>query len=693
MSGVNHGESRGDSKHCQCPGDAEKTLDRVTDAFFALNGDWEFTYLNSGTTNLLNRPDTGLVGKNIWEEFPEAMNHAFKPRFQTAIETQTPIHFDDYYPPLETWFGVHAYPSETGLSVYFRDITAEKRYTERMTRIHEASRQLIHTETLEDIADIAVESANDILGFPAVAFYYWDDKTGVLEPAAVTDAIAERYDYDMPTLSGNESVMWDVFVAGETRVYDESQPPCDDMYNPDSSIQSQIFIPVDDHGVFLAGTEIRGEIVDESVELLEILVDNVAAALDRAERERSLSEKEEQLQRTNEQLSKLKRINGIIREIDQTLIQATQQSEIETAVCEKLADVDAYQLAWFGKPDPETDEITVQASVGDNPTYLDYLLTAQRDDRQPVPVENAIQMDDAIFTENILDESSQEQWRKEALDTGYRSIASIPIQFHEVTYGVLEIYADHPNAFSDEERTVLRELGEVIGNALNAIDRKEALLADTYVELTFRLSESESVVSRVATDIDCELTVESLLPRSDDTWLVYFTAATGDPEAVLETAGQYLAVDNIEHIRSANSGNFFGLTLTELPGLDFLAEQGATITSIEANPTESEVTVEVPQSVHVRSFIQTYKARYPSAELVSRQQVSEENSGTSNDQLIGELTDQQRTALEAALEGGFFAWPRDKTGEDVAESLGVSAPTFHRHLRVGLEKIVSKVLG
>lgn len=684
-------DSRPESEYNQSPEDAEQTLERVTDAFVSLNADWEFTYLNSGAAELLDQSATELIGSTIWEEFPEPTNQAFKPQFETAIETQSPVHFEEYYPPLETWLRVQAYPSETDLSVYFQDITDEKQYKDRLATIHKTSQQLMRAETPANIADITVKSAKTVLGFPAVALYYWNDEAGVLEPAAATETVAESYDDGLPTLSGNESVMWYVFVAGETQVFDESQPPHDTLYNPNPSIQSRVVIPIGNHGVILAGTETGGETVNESVELLEILVGNVEAALDRTEREQALSEKDDRLEHTTEQLSEQTRINDIMREITQALIQATQQTDIETAVCDKLAAVDGYQLAWFGEREAQTDELTIHATSGDGQPYLDQLVNTDRDDRPPIPAEKALERGEPIFTENILAASSQDQWREAALDNGYRSIATLPIEFHEATYGILEIYADSPNAFADEERAVLRELTEFIGNALSAIERKEALLADTFVELTFRLEESESVVSRLATSLDCEITVGSVLSRPDDRWLVYFTAADIAPETVVETARQYTAVESIEHIRPANEGQLFGLTQDTLSGLEFLAEKGATITSITATPSQTDMTVTVPQSVHVRSFIQLYTTRYPSAELVRRQQVSEADAGIAHDNLRNELTDQQQTAVEAALEGGFFAWPRDKTGEEIADSLGVTAPTFHRHLRVALEKILSEV--
>jgi PAS domain S-box-containing protein len=58
-----------------------------------------------------------------------------------------------------------------------------------------------------------------------------------------------------------------------------------------------------------------------------------------------------------------------------------------------------------------------------------------------------------------------------------------------------------------------------------------------------------------------------------------------------------------------------------------------------------------------------------------------------------DLTERQRTAVETTYYAGFFEWPRESTGEEVAESLGISAPTFHKHLRVAERKLLAARFG
>ena len=115
----------------------EDVFDRVTDAFFGLDTDWEFSYVNARAEELLGYDAGELLGRNIWEVYPDAVGTEFETRYRRAVETQTSVAFEEYFTPLETWFEVRAYPSETGLSVYFRDIGERKRREAELERQNE----------------------------------------------------------------------------------------------------------------------------------------------------------------------------------------------------------------------------------------------------------------------------------------------------------------------------------------------------------------------------------------------------------------------------------------------------------------------------------------------------------------------------------------------------------------------------
>lgn len=120
----------------------KRLLDRMTDAFFALDTDWRFTYLNETAEDVLDRSAAELLGTTVWETFPEAIDTPFETRYKEAMQTQEPVTFEEYYAELDAWFDVRAYPSPSGLSVYFYDITDRKRQREALAHREETLRQM-----------------------------------------------------------------------------------------------------------------------------------------------------------------------------------------------------------------------------------------------------------------------------------------------------------------------------------------------------------------------------------------------------------------------------------------------------------------------------------------------------------------------------------------------------------------------
>ncbi len=102
------------------------TMERVSDAFISLDRNWNYAYVNKQAGELLRWKSEELTGKNIWENFPEATEREFFNACHTALREQVYIRMEEYYPPLEIWMENHIYPSENGLSIFFRDITERK---------------------------------------------------------------------------------------------------------------------------------------------------------------------------------------------------------------------------------------------------------------------------------------------------------------------------------------------------------------------------------------------------------------------------------------------------------------------------------------------------------------------------------------------------------------------------------------
>ncbi|QCJ47127.1 PAS domain S-box protein [Haloprofundus sp. MHR1] len=155
-----------------------EVLDRVTDAVFALDTEWRFTYVNETGEKLLRRTEEELLGESVWDAFPEAVGTTFEDEYREVMRRQEPTTFVEYFPPLSAWFEVRAYPSETGVSAYFRDVS------DRHRRKQELEQYEAVVETVDD------------------AVYVVDGESRF---AAVNDAFTSLVGYSRSELLGEKS--------------------------------------------------------------------------------------------------------------------------------------------------------------------------------------------------------------------------------------------------------------------------------------------------------------------------------------------------------------------------------------------------------------------------------------------------------------------------------------------------------
>jgi PAS domain S-box-containing protein len=143
-----------------------RIFESITDAFFALNRDGQFTYVNAEAERLLQRSRAELLGKSIWEEFPWAVATELYRQQQRALAEMIAVGFEEFYPALNGWFTIRAYPSADGLSVFIKDVTERKlsdlalrRLAERLTTAQEEERRRISRQ-LHDEAGQALAAVS-----------------------------------------------------------------------------------------------------------------------------------------------------------------------------------------------------------------------------------------------------------------------------------------------------------------------------------------------------------------------------------------------------------------------------------------------------------------------------------------------------------------------------------------------------
>lgn len=116
----------------------QRTLEDMSDAFMLLDADWRYSYVNSRAEALLQRSRWDLLGKVIWEEYPEAVGGPFQTRYERAVKDGGAVRFVEFSDLMNLWIEVHAYATPEGLSVYFRDVT-EQQAKDSQLRLLEAA--------------------------------------------------------------------------------------------------------------------------------------------------------------------------------------------------------------------------------------------------------------------------------------------------------------------------------------------------------------------------------------------------------------------------------------------------------------------------------------------------------------------------------------------------------------------------
>ncbi|MFB6127522.1 MAG: bacterio-opsin activator domain-containing protein [Halolamina sp.] len=391
------------------------------------------------------------------------------------------------------------------------------------------------------------------------------------------------------------------------------------------------------------------------------------------------------LKRQKESLERLNHVNEVIREVNQALVKATTRPEIERAVCEELVEADRYELAWIGDFDLAGRRVERRAAAGRVGGCFDRQPAADDDEWS---VADAIRDDEARVVRALS--TAGDGWRAEAAAKGFEAAVVVPLTYRTTTYGALVVFAADADAFDDTERTVLAELGETIGGAVNAAERRRALTSDTTVELCLDVPPPGPTFVAVAAETGAALSLEGAVHR--ETGPVEYHAVDGDADAVVAAARERDAA--VDVVADYDDRTVISLSPAEPPVTELLAHHGGALSAATADANGGELVAQLPEGADVRTVVEAIRRAHPGTELEAQRTV--ERTATAElrfrDTLSELLTDRQQEVVETAHYAGFFEWPRANSAEAVAETLSVSPPTFHEHVRRAERKLVQAYL-
>lgn len=568
---------------------------------------------------------------------------------------------------------------ELGETVGYAIAAVESREREAiLTSLYEATQDLLAAETPQEVCDVVVETAADVLEQPGIGIFLFDDEN-VLRPASATRELLDYYAETKVFGPGeDDSIAWQTYVSGETQFFSDIHES-DHLANPNTSAKSALLLPLGDHGVFVVATPEQRRFGDELRRLIGVLATTTEAALDRVAGKVGIREREKQLERRRTQLQQFEGMFSFMGDVDRLLRRAGTREEIEQGVCEEIVEIEPYELAWIGTVPPGESTVEPRAWAGEQADYLDDVSFVLDSDE---PASRTARTGSETAVGNITERIRESVWAREAVERGYQSVLSVPLVYGDATYGVFTVYADSQDAFDEIVRPVLSTLGSTIAHGINTVETKRGILTEQVVELELDIGEPDTFLNAVASATGEEVSYREITPESDGSAYVLFELSDPPVGEVLALEAEFVAVDSLTHVKRGDK-HLFRATLRGPTVAATLLDCGSIPQEVAASADSTHAVVRIPRELDVRVFLDRVRANYPETELVARRDVERSVTRPESVRLALEedLTDRQREVLVTAYEGGYFQSPRETTGEELGNLLDLSQPTVTHHLR------------
>ena len=287
-------------------------LDSMGDGYLAIDRRWTITAINGAAERMLHMHCHQMVDRSLWDCFPEAVGSRFQHEYERVLRDNTSAQFEEFFPPLDTWFDVSAYPTPEGLVLFFRDITQRKQAEDDNRRNEARLESLLRISqhraaSIQELLDVALEEAIALTGSRIGYVYHYDDTKNEFtlntwsRDAMKQCAITEQqtiYQLEKTGIWGEAVRQARPIVVNDFHAPDPLKKGLPDGHAP---LHKFMTVPVvtDGHIVGVVGVANKETDYDSSdVRQLTLLMDSVWKITDRKRSEQALHEQREWLRVT-----------------------------------------------------------------------------------------------------------------------------------------------------------------------------------------------------------------------------------------------------------------------------------------------------------------------------------------------------------------------------------------------------------
>ncbi|WP_277540201.1 bacterio-opsin activator domain-containing protein [Haloarcula laminariae] len=538
-----------------------------------------------------------------------------------------------------------------------------------LTALQASTQALFAAETEEAVATRIVETATDVLGFAGATVYLFNSCQNVLWPAGVSGAAGE--DSRTAVNGDDDGVVREVFLSGTPAGLDGG-----DRY-----------YPLGEYGVLhtaAGGTPALGR---EREGRSERLAGSARTALERVDRESTLREQAESYREQAERLTELERTLSAVRRVHRVLVDADTVSDVEQGVCAALTESSWLSFAWIGRAGD--DGVEPRAWAGSGSDYLEAVSLSAGDGHAPPAVQTAAS-NRVTAVDAVAEAIGDRHWPRAAIARDFQAAISVPLRADGVSYGTLTAYADHPVEWDDSLASVFTELGASVAVAIRDRERRSRLAAGAGVELELTVKAPDEPLGRLAAALGATVDCTEVIPVDGTTTRLFVSVPGVGGEAVADAVE---AIPQVDSLVAVADGDQYELLVDEPTVAGQVVRHGGRLDAVSVTGEAATVTVTLAADADVRTFVDRLGDSCVDVQLTARrhQPATDRAEDGIRGALEGALTDRQLEALRTAYASGFFEWPRETTGEGVAEMLGVAQPTVNRHLRVAQRKLLALV--
>ncbi|MFB6128315.1 MAG: bacterio-opsin activator domain-containing protein, partial [Halorhabdus sp.] len=405
---------------------------------------------------------------------------------------------------------------------------------------------------------------------------------------------------------------------------------------------------------------------------------------ERKEAEAAIRRERETLRRV------LDRVEGLVSDVTEILVRADSRTDIDRMTVERIGGGAEFDRAWIGRYDSpagtititedsavETDPVTIDLDAADAPAGSDAVATALA--RGEV----------RRFEDGTAIAPSTDDGDGAPMTEGPLAGVVIPLVYRGTTYGALAVYDRDSEAFDETERTILDALGRAIGAAVNAVVSKRTVTTDAAFEIEVELRDPDLFLSSLAERLSGGLAYRSARATDDGSVTFLFRIDAADEEAVRAAVDRHDAVTAVNVLSRTDEECAVEIVTDGTAFVTILSGYGGDIRDLSIGPDGVDLSFRVATEQNGRAIVDDLEETYETATLTAYRE-SERRGETPQafrSAVEHDLTDRQLTALQKAYVSGFFEWPRESDGDELADSMDVVPSTYYQHLRTAEKKL------